>query len=281
MAAERDRLAAANLAERQYSNALKLITPLDKDYRRYVDDIKRVAYKCDWHASICDNTVLYPEEPTAKEKIDRKNAYLLITVTTKDSAVYELMRTAVPLGDPQAAMDVLGNYFHRRMAGGRGAATAAFYSSTMISHPHLNLEAFITHIAHGAADLNQIGTPCDDMAQFTQLCAGLLPEFQPIRMKISDLDLTIVEARAKLIDHAKTYGLQNLTKAGPSTNNNSFSADDAEEHPACRLRRSHNQQEAVCTGRRRLPPVREIGHVWLQPLQIQPPSQGTRLEAGC
>ena len=228
MAAERDRkLAVIAVAERQYYTALKTVTPLAigaaANYLLFQEEIGEISYKCEWPAAILDPTVPYPDDPTTKEAADIKYAYLLLKQIPKNSAVHALMKH-VPRGDSQRAMCVISNYFHRRTPGGRAAATREFYDCKMDNHPHLSIEPFIALIDDKASILNQVGVPTNEVAELTQLLAGLLKEFNPIKLAIQQKDktITIVDARSELIDYSTDYGILHLTKGGNSSEETKF-----------------------------------------------------------
>ena len=219
--AERKLNMAESLGEKQYGSALKSITLLkDSDYSKWHSQIERLASAFDWHPSILDQSKTPPtaaeHKASPKIAIDRKIAYMICRTTTDGSVVEDILQ-ACKHGEAREAYQYVHSFYHSKSAGGRQAATLDFFSSTMAT-TNTNITQWIAKTARQGTILNMAtGNKLDEAAQLLQLCAGLLPEFEPIRNHIELQEtgtVTIVEARAKLIDFAKSKKLLSTTKGG-------------------------------------------------------------------
>ena len=216
-AAAAARAAATSLAEKQYTSALKTVDNLkDVTYSKYRDQIERVAYACDWHDSILDQSIDEPDGAlSTKDSLDRKNAYMILMTKTDGSEVEDVLHDC-QRGAARHGFNLVNEHYHRSTAAGRGEATAAFYTSTMESTGTTILQ-WCALVSRNASILKKLGATVDEEAQLVQLCSGLLPEFEFKRLQIEDDEtMTVAKARQKLMDYAKTKKLTTLTKGGTS-----------------------------------------------------------------
>ena len=122
-------------AEKQLQTMLGATSSLvGKDYHSFKKKLDRFALAYEWPTHILD-----PEEQldadaednlTVKQKMDVRNAYLLITQKTDGHPVENVLESC-DIGDAQEAFKLLQEFFHPKTQGGRKVASKTFWQATM------------------------------------------------------------------------------------------------------------------------------------------------------
>jgi len=157
-----------------------------------------------------------------KNKLDRRNAFLVILQKTDGHPVENLLEAMVP-GNPRLAFDTLHSYFHPGTIAGLQTAYVDFFTSTMGS-TGTTIVSFISHVSRGARVVRESGGQADETAEVSILLKGLLPEFKPVKTILNqNKTLTLALAVSTLMDFAKDENILELCKGGnANTKNNVF-----------------------------------------------------------
>lgn len=233
-AAGPDEVAARIRAEsdKQLDTMYQSVHPLKgEDFHSFEKQLKRQAFAYEWHAHILDRAVAVPAEPDLKVRRDIRNAYLVITNKTDEHPVRDLLQNC-PIGDGRQAFIIVHDYFHRRTQTGRIEANNAFYSATMAT-TDTNIVQWLALVPRRAQILIRAGGTADDAAILSVMLGGLLPEFKPVQLILTqDTTLTREDAISRLIDFAQAERLTTVTKGGSrQRQNNTFSVESLPRKP--------------------------------------------------
>ena len=130
-------------ADKQLETIYKAVGSLkDIGYHKFSTQLLRQAYAYEWDEAIWNlsTPALTPAEITAadivlsaegiKNKLDRRNAFLVILHATDGHPAENLLESMTP-GNPRLAFSTLHSYFHPGTTVGLQAAYVDFFSSTM------------------------------------------------------------------------------------------------------------------------------------------------------
>jgi hypothetical protein len=283
--------------------SLKTVTKLkDSTFPRWRDQMRRVEYACGWHGSILDTSIEPPEEHSAEDThkydADVKHAYLLIMHTTDGSSLEDVLQPCLR-GDARQAYSLVHHHYHRRTLAGEQSAQTKFFNASM-ANTNTNISQWMATNARNAIDLNAHSDSLpfiDEKRELLQLITGLLPDFEPVRHHVMFNDgMTLAEVKYKLHDFAASNKLETLTKGGPGSvgKGNVLMVEDkgggrgkkkggkgggkgnftlGPRRAGTWRQRHHTQQITHRSRCDRLQEFLEPRILWLQPLQVQPPTQ--------
>ena len=226
-----------NTADKQLETMYKSVDKLkDVGFPKFQDQLDRQAFAYEWGAHILDATQAVPAPGviTLKDERDIRNAYLVITSKCDGHPVENILE-ACPQGDAQTAFVSVRNYFHRNTQAGRTYAYKEFFGATM-ANTNSNVTAWIAVVPRLAKILVASGGQADQAAQLSIFLAGLLPEFEPIKIfldQVANLDYN--DACRRTLDYAHTKDILELTKNGLKNNkNNTFTVGELAKPPGLR-----------------------------------------------
>lgn len=224
-------------ARKDLDSTLKIVPKLaESDIDSFQRAMKLVAYQCEWSPWILDvrlpadqvpgdarrnvrdednNNVVVPAI-TAKERLDVKNAFTIITSKCEGHDVANSLEGCA-MGDAPGAYRTVHEYFYRPTQAGKQAAFKMFYSMTM-ANTDTSINAYLALVQRRAKVVRMSGTEVGEEAVITVILNGLLPEFDRIQVLLEqERDLTLADCKSKLLDFAKKHKLDTLTRGGNAT----------------------------------------------------------------
>jgi hypothetical protein len=200
--------------DKQYDTMLKTIEPLEVvGYPKLRDQLHREGYRNEWPPHILDIQLPRPLELSDKERMDERNAYLIIMAKTDGHMVASILEN-ITQGDAKGVYKALHELFYNDSQAGKGAAMKSFHLATMGS-TDLNVVEYTAQISRLAKIVRESGGQADEGAQLSVLLDGLLPEFDFIKKTLNAVDgLTLDVARSKILHFAKQEGLELTIKGG-------------------------------------------------------------------
>jgi hypothetical protein len=206
---------------------LKTIDSLnDIGYAKLRDQLELEAFRNEWSPHILDTQVPRPTELSQKDKMDERNAYLIIMKKTDGHMVSSILEE-ITKGDAKGAFKALHNFFYNNPQAGKETAIRTFQSATM-ENTDTNVVDYIALVRRRDKILCEAGGQADADAQLTVLLDGLLPEFDFIKKTLHTLDnLTLGSTQIKTLQFANQESLEHTTKNGAakSSKQNVFNLD--------------------------------------------------------
>ena len=233
--------AAATLlnADKQLDTMYKTVGSLkDTEYHKFQKQLQLQAYAYGWPSYILssDPAAAVLQNPTQKQELDARNAYLVLMNKTQGHTVENLLE-ACPQGDARQAYLIVHRFFHRNSQTGRTTSYKDFYGATMAT-TDTNIVEWIATVPRLAKILEQAGgQAANEGAQLSVLLDGLLPEFEPVQTILNlTTDLRLSVAVTKIMDFAQSHKLEQLTKGGGKhAKHNTFTVQDgAPKEDECR-----------------------------------------------
>jgi hypothetical protein len=234
------RLALNQTAEKHLDTMYKAVGLLkDVGYHKFAAQLARQAFAYNWDPEILNLTTpaLTPAQITAadalltadaiKATLDRRNACLIILNKTDGHPVENLLESLAP-GDPRLAFSTLHEYFHPATAAGMQSAIVTLFTSTM-ANTHTTITGWIALVSRNAKIVRDSGGQADQASEIAVLLKGLLPEFKAFKLILEqDQTLTLPQIVGRLVGHATTEGILELSKGGTARGgNNVFYANDS------------------------------------------------------
>ena len=223
-------------ADKQLETIYKAVGSVkDIGYHKFSVQLSRQAYAYEWEPAIMNLAVpaLTPAEITdadllntadgIKNKLDRRNAFLVILNATDGHPVENLLESMLP-GDPRLAFNSLHSYFHPGTIAGLQGAYVNFFTSTMATSG-TTIVSWVSHVSRGARIVRKSGGQADETAEVSILLKGLLPEFKQIKTLLNqNRNLTLPLAVSTLMDFARDENILELSKGTNTNKNNVFMA---------------------------------------------------------
>jgi hypothetical protein len=185
--------------------------------------LENQAYAYGWPSFILDLTEEPPANPTTKQKLHIRNAYLVIINKTHGHVVANGLKL-VERGDARAAFKRVHDFFQPDSQAGKNAAFRQFYRASMKT-TNTNIMQWVAEVHLRSRILIEAGGQANETAQLSVLMDGLLPEFREMKTILEhDKSVTFQSACDSLIEHARSRKIECLTKDGAKLNGkaNSF-----------------------------------------------------------
>jgi hypothetical protein len=228
-------------ADKQLETIYKAVGSVkDIGYHKFSVQLSRQAYAYEWEPAIMNLAVpaLTPAEITAadllntadgiKNKLDRRNAFLVILNATDGHPVENLLESMLP-GDPRLAFNTLHSYFHPGTIAGLQGAYVNFFTSTMATSG-TTIVSWVSHVSRGARIVRESGGQADETAEVSILLKGLLPEFKQIKTLLNqNRTLTLPLAVSTLMDFARDENILELSKGTNTNKSNVFTVSDRQD----------------------------------------------------
>jgi hypothetical protein len=230
-------------ADKQLETMYKAVASVkDVGYHKFSIQLSRQAFAYQWAPAIIslDTPALTQAEITAaddidtpdgiKDKLDRRNAFLIILTATDGHPVENLLES-LPTGNPRRAFDMIHSYFHPHTAAGLAGAYTNLFTSTMASSG-TTIIAWVAHVSRAAKIVRESGGQADEKAELSVLLQGLLPEFKAIQTLLNqNRALDLVLAISSLTDFARHENLLELSKGTNTNKSNVFIVDGRPRPP--------------------------------------------------
>lgn len=201
-----------------------------QSFTQWERQLKRQARLYEWPEWFLDLQLDSPDGAWSDTiELDDRNAFAVITKTTDDHAVADLID---PDGSAREAFAVVSNHHHKATVAGRSQATLDFFGSTMAS-TGTSIITWIAYVKRTAIIRHRVGGgTVTEADKVSVLLAGLLKEFDPIKTFLHmNNTLTWADAIVRLMDFAQTNKITELTKAGAANGkNNIFAVGDHQCH---------------------------------------------------